>query len=155
MKTVNVFVKPDKTVKIKCPYCSIVRTVSVDRFKDPKKINKIKCVCSKIFNMSFEFRRTYRKEIRLQGTYINNSTEGDEGENVIENLSMGGIGFSVVDAHNIAMGNNLLVVFRLDDERNTLISREVRVRKIKGNYIGTEFVTVGAYDKYLGFYLMS
>ena len=154
MKTEKVFVKQDKTVNIKCPYCNRVRMVSVNLFKDPNKINKIKCACSKVFNITFEFRKMYRKETELQGTYKSKSTEDDEGKIVVNNISMGGVGFFVVHAHRIAIGDDLLVEFRLDDQQKTLISREVRVQIIKGNYIGTEFVNVAAYDKYLGFYLM-
>jgi len=154
MEPEKVFVKPDNTINIKCPFCNLERRVSVDKFKDTKKINKIKCACTKIFNVAFEFRRTYRKDTNLQGSYTNKSIEGDKGEIVIDNLSMGGVGFTVVHAHNIAIGNDLLVVFKLDDQDENLVSREVKVRKIQGSYIGAEFINVRTYDKYLGFYLM-
>jgi hypothetical protein len=154
METEKVFVKSDNTVNIKCPYCRLVRTVSIEKFKDPNKINKIKCRCAKIFNVTFEFRKMYRKETELQGTYRNKSAEDDEGRIVINNLSLGGVGFFVEGAHNIGAGNELLVEFRLDDQQKTLISRKARVKMIKGNYIGAEFLDVAAYDKYLGFYLM-
>jgi len=55
------YVKRDNTVEIKCPYCQASKTVPVEKFKNPKNILQISCLCKKVFNVVHEFRQMYRK----------------------------------------------------------------------------------------------
>ncbi len=54
----------------------------------------------------------------------------------------------------INVGDKLLVEFRLDDTKKTLIKKEVIIRWMKTPYIGVEFSSQSLNDGSLGFYMM-
>lgn len=152
------YVERDNTVEIRCPYCRTTRTVHIEKFKNPKKILKVKCLCKKIFNVVLEFRKMKRKETKLKGRYVNQSCDNDVGGIFVNNISLTGVGFYTVSSNKIEKNNILNVQYRIDDAQKTFISRKVIVRRVvKGNkfdYVGAECVNVGEYDKYLDFYLL-
>ncbi len=154
MEVERIYVNRDNTVEIKCPYCQVSKTIPVEKLKQPKKVQKISCLCKKKFNVVLEFRKMYRKDTELKGRYVNQSHDNDEGGIIANNISMSGVGFYTVGAHKIEEDNILNVEYRIDDTQKTFISREVLVRVVKGLYIGAEYVNVGEYDKYLDFYLL-
>ena len=86
----KVFVREDGSTVIKCPFCSHARTVSVERFKEKKKILKIKCSCRKSYLVSLELRKMYRKSTNLKGSYLNNSLNNEVGMMIVKDVSMGG-----------------------------------------------------------------
>ena len=49
------------------------------------------------------------------------------------------MGFELPSDHLISQGDVLLVRFNLDDIEETLISKEVRAKRVIGNYVGNEF----------------
>jgi len=148
------YVKRDNTVEIKCPYCQASKTVPVEKFKNPKNILQISCLCKKVFNVVHEFRQMYRKGTKLRGRYFNQSRDNDEGRIVVDNISLKGVGFYTVGLHKIKKDHILNVEYRIDDPQKTLISRKVIARVVKGDYVGAECVNVGEYDKFLDFYLL-
>jgi len=154
MEIERFYVKRDNTVEIKCPYCQTSKIVPVEKFKNPKKILKVNCLCKKVFNVVLEFRQMYRKGTKLRGRYINQSYDYDEGRIVVDNISLKGIGFYTVGLHKIKKDHIVNIEFRIDDSQKTFITREVKVRVVKGDYVGSEFVNVDEYDKFLDFYLL-
>ena len=55
--------------------------------------------------------------------------------------------------HEIKVGDILKLQFTLDDKENSEVTKEVIVRSISGNSLGTEFLSLEHYDK-LGSYLL-
>ncbi len=74
----------------------------------------------------------------------------------IQNLSSGGVGFTVSGIHGIKKGQLIGVKFRLTDRHKSLIKKMGTVVQAKGNFIGCQFTEVTVIDstnKALGFFL--
>ena len=75
----------------------------------------------------------------------------------VVDISRGGLQLQLNQAPRFKIGDTIYVEFSLDDQLRTLIEKDVVVRKIDGNKIGTEFLTAlhnsNPADKALGFYL--
>jgi hypothetical protein len=154
MEQQKVFVREDGTTVVKCPYCALARTVSVQKFKEKKQTLKIKCCCKKSYSVTLEFRKTYRKSTSLKGSYINLTLENETGLMMVKDVSMGGIGFEVIGKNHIEKGHELVVTFTLDDTHSSVIKKQVVARIVVGNFVGCEFLHAHEYDKALGFYLL-
>ena len=121
---------------------------------------KVKCRCGAIFDVVRELRKSYRKRAYLQGTYRHASChEGvDPAERVVEiaDISQGGLQLRASAFHHIKVDDTLKLSFVLDDDARAKIHKEVQVRHIHNQTIGTQFSPDDAwsYRKELGFYLM-
>ena len=153
MEPQKVFVSEDGSTVLKCPYCRHVRTVSVQSIKDKKKIIKVKCLCKKSYSVNLELRRSFRKKTNLKGRYVNLSQDNGVGIMIVNDISMGGLGFEAVGEIRIKKEHELEVTFNLDDDDSSLIRKLVVVKVVKGRYVGCEFRHSFGYDKALGFYL--
>ena len=153
MEPQKVFVKEDGTTVIKCPSCRHARTVSVEKFKEKKKIIKVKCSCKESYFVSLELRKMYRKGTSLKGTYINYSLNNELGMMIVKDISMGGVGFEVIGGNRIKKDHELEVTFTLDDTHSSVIKKKVVVRIVNKNFVGCEFKHAHEYNKALGFYL--
>jgi hypothetical protein len=148
------FVREDGTTVVKCPFCSHARTVSVQRFKEKKKVIKVKCSCRESYTVSLELRKMYRRSTNLKGSYINISLNNEIGMMIVKDVSMGGIGFEAIGGNRIEKEHELDVTFTLDDTHSSVIKKQVVVRIVNGNYVGCEFIHAHEYNKALGFYLL-
>lgn len=87
------------------------------------------------------FRQYVRKETKLPGVYQKLTPEGIVGNEVlVENLSLGGIGFSSRDSCFMKKGEIIDLEFILDDKERSVISKTAMVTKVDGDYIAAEFV---------------
>jgi hypothetical protein len=156
-KAAKTHVRPDNTAVITCPHCGTQKSVPVGSYKGNKSSLKIKCGCKNIFTVNLEFRKKVRKRTNLRGTYSNQSQRGNRGTIVIKNISVSGLEFSSMDAHNIKVEDELTVKFSLDDEQRSKIIKDVIVRDVRKNSVGCEFEKSGefAFDGPLGFYVMT
>jgi transcription elongation factor Elf1 len=154
MEPQKAFVREDGTTVLKCPHCRHARTVSVAKLKDKKKVIKIKCSCQQSYSVSLELRKMYRKDTNLNGQFVNLSLDNERGTMFVKDISMGGIGFTVIGRNNIQQDHELEVTFTLDDAHSSVISKQVIVRIVRGKFVGCEFRHAHEYDKALGFYLM-
>jgi hypothetical protein len=150
----KVYVNQEGIAVLKCPSCEAVKTTTVDKFKGSKHVLKVKCTCKQTFMVELEFRKAYRKDIKLAGDFYHLVNRSARGRMMVINISKTGIGFQVLGAVKIREGNELQVSFNLDDKHNSLIDKKVVVRLVKNNYIGCEFTEKTSHDKALGFYLM-
>ena len=154
MEPQKAFVREDGTTVLKCPHCRHARTVSVAKLKDKKKIIKIKCSCQQSYTVSLELRKMYRKDTNLNGQFVNISLNNERGAMLVTDVSMGGIGFTVVGRNRIEVDHELEVTFTLDDSHSSVISKQVEVKIVRDKFVGCEFRHAHEYDKALGFYLM-
>jgi hypothetical protein len=154
MERQKAFVRENGTTVLKCPYCGHARTVSVQKFKEIKKVINVKCSCQKSYSVNLELRKMYRKSTNLKGSYINLSLDNEIGMMIVKDISMGGIGFEAVGGNRIEKDHDLLVTFTLDDTQSSVIKKQVVVRIAKDNYVGCEFLHAYEYNKALGFYLL-
>jgi hypothetical protein len=144
---------------------------------------KAKCSCGHSDTVFLNRRDKYRKPTDFFGVYTNLSSgkEGQKGEMTVLDVSRAGLRMEIshaklkVKEHDVAVvtgeqasfehkikkpvdeinvGDKLLVEFRLDDTKQTLIKKEVIIRWMKMPFIGVEFSSQSLYDGSLGFYMM-
>ena len=117
---------------------------------------KSKCSCGHTWTSVLEKRKQYRKGVSLPGTFtqIVGSKPTRKGTMSVTDISAGGLKIKLDHPLDLRQDDKLKVEFRLDDARNTLISKHVLVKNMDGLYIGTAFSHRERNDPALGFYLM-
>lgn len=146
-----------------CPSCGDAKVVDVTKFlaiKKPVRFKR-KCRCGQITPFLLERRQFYRKQVDIEGT-CRVRKSNDQIPVRIQDLSRSGLKIDLVTDYPIEIGDRLFAEFRLDNKQRTLIQREVVVRKIEGQSLGTEFTSRDpknaidkAYDLAIGFYTFS
>ena len=157
----RVHVNKENLAAIKCPHCGTMKLISVKKFKGDKHSLNVKCTCNNSFSVSLDFREKYRKSTNIDGKYskFDTSISAVPEPNMkckIADLSLTGVALSISGAHDLQVGNEVVVAFRLDDTVETNIQRRAVVKVIGQGFVGCQFDEVDspAYDKALGFYLM-
>lgn len=155
----KVFISNNNTATFVCPQCGNVTTTDVSKYAsiDQKVTVKCRCNCGNYFKVSLEKRRQYRKSTDLPGVYYHRMENGDigKGNMRVVDISSNGFKLKLSVPQNFAIGETLQVQFHLDDSRRTRIEKEVIVRNVKTNLVGTSFAPTEGDDPHLGFYLMS
>ena len=158
MKSTEVFVKPGHSAIVSCPYCQCRKEIPVAKFRGKKCSLKIKCSCTEVYIANLEFRKKPRKKTNLRGSFTNHSQKKFSGDLVVKNLSLGGLEFVTTAIDRFRNGDELTVVFNLDNAEKTTIKKEVTVCSVRkqADSVGCEFIrsTDIALDKDLGIYLM-
>lgn len=147
------FVKSGNEATIICPKCNLAKTISVTQFRNRQHLLKVKCKCGNRFKIQLEFRRHYRKDTDLTGTYELKTPATGGGLVKISNLSLSGVCFLVRGIHNIKTGQRGTLNFTLDNRKQTVLFKNVIIRSVDKGRIGCEFVDDQAFEKELGFYL--
>ncbi len=178
MKYQKILIKKDNIVEVQCPKCLTRRTFPASKLGIQKHYVKLKCTCGFIFLVELEFRQKNRKTTNLEGYFFNLSLSSRIGDPIkkisethlyhdgrflkpancqIKSMSKSGVGFITKKPppHGIETGNELRLIFILDNSAKTEIIKKVVVRYVKQNYIGCEFVEKDKYDTALGFYFLS
>ncbi|ADW17481.1 type IV pilus assembly PilZ [Desulfobulbus propionicus DSM 2032] len=156
MAELKVHVRDNNTATVICPSCGVVKHFAVDQFRHGRHTLSVRCRCQQVFSLLLDFRRHYRKQTSLPGTY-EILTEGGIGGGIIHinNISRTGIGFTVSGIHRIEQGQLLLIEFQLNDKNNTVLKKQAVVKTVQHNSIGCEFRCNVEMDKALGFFLQS
>lgn len=155
----KVFIASNNTATIMCPQCGNVTTANVTKYAAIK--NKVtincRCSCGHLFKVSLEKRRQYRKETDLPGVFYYHHANGetDKGSMRVVDISSTGLKLKLNVARQFQEGDLLKVEFHLDDKRKTFMEREVVVRNVYQNFVGTSFIQDQMDDPTLGFYMMS
>lgn len=152
--TDKAFVREDNKATIVCPECNMAKSVSVTAFRHKQHTVKIRCGCGHVFKLQLEFRKHFRKDTDLKGTYKMDPPATGGGQTTVVNLSLSGACFEVKGIHDLKVGQKGSLVFTLDNRKETILYKQVTVKSVKGNLIGCEFVEDQAYMKELGFYLL-
>ncbi len=143
---------------ITCDHCK--HTSSVDLSGSNGVVNVIEYKCSKceaVYEVTCEFRKTYRKEVSLHGTFIQQQPmEEQAGRIEITDLSKTGIKFRTRVKYNLKPGYILKLTFTLDDRNKTLVDQMIEVKWVDGQTVGGTFIHQDQWtQKELGFYFMS
>jgi hypothetical protein len=148
----KVFVSNSGQATITCPICGFTKDIDVKKFKKTQKNPKIKCKCGEIFQVTLEFRKHYRKNVRLPGEYVIKES-GQKEDIIIRDLSLGGIRFESLKPHQIMIDDVLEVKFKLDNEMRSEIRKLVTVKWIRDRIVGAQYCYPSQIDKDLGFYM--
>jgi len=74
---------------------------------------------------------------------------------IFTDLSLGGLRLKTESPAGMQVGVTLRVRFKLDGKKPVVIDKEVRVRFVKDNIAGCEFINLSLEEKDLGFYLLN
>jgi PilZ domain len=149
----KVYVDDTNQATIICPRCGFEKNIDVTDFKDTPKSLKAKCKCGETHRFTIEFRKKYRKNVRLPGEYIAKENREKE-EIIIRELSLTGIRFESLKSHQISLDDILEVKFKLDNPLKSEIRKLVKVIWIKDRIVGAHYTETKFYEKDLGFYMI-
>jgi hypothetical protein len=148
----KVYVDYTNQVKVICPKCGLKKNADVTNFKDTHKSLKAKCRCGEVFRVDLEFRKYYRKKVRLHGEYFVQGKD-EKGEINIEDISLGGIRFASLKPHYISRNDIIELKFTLDNPMRTEINTLVKIIWIIDRNVGAQYIYPKSLEKDLGFYL--
>ena len=138
-----------------CPQCGKVSKVDTNEVQ-LNQVVEIKCSCQNTFQVQFEKREYYRKDVKLTGTFETVFPEDTmKGKLIIEDLSYTGIGCRSVAKHYLEIDDVVSLDFTLDDAHNSQITENGIVRTVRDRYLGIEFQDLSQHSrKLIGFYLL-
>jgi len=148
----KVYVGENNRALIICPKCGFERNVDAMTLKTATNILKVKCKCRETFQIALEYRKHYRKEVRLTGEYIAQKSR-ERGEVIIRELSLTGIRFESLKPHQISLDDILEMRFILDNLLRTEIHKFAKVIWVKDRIVGACFSETELYSQALGFYM--
>jgi len=148
----KIYVDHTNIATIICPKCGLEKNIDVANFKNTHKKLKAKCRCGEIFRFTLEYRKHYRKKVRLPGEYFVQGKD-ERGEIIIEDISASGIRFASLKPHYISRNDTVELKFTLDNQKRTQIQGLVKIAWIIDRNIGAEFINPKSLEKDLGFYL--
>jgi len=154
MSDVKVHVRDNNTATLVCPACGTVKIIAADKFRQGNHTIKVQCRCQQTFSVLFDFRRHYRKQVNLPGTYVILSAGGGGIIN-ITNISRGGLGFTISGLHGIKENQKLQIEFQLNDKKKSVLKKQVIVKSVLQNLVGCQFLDNVEMEKQLGFFLQS
>jgi len=152
MKTV--YVDDTNRVRIICPKCGIEKNIDVTNFKDTHKMLKAKCRCGEVFRLTLEYRKHYRKKVRLPGEYLVQG-KNEKGEIIIEDISASGVRFASLKPHYISKNDTVELEFTLDNPMRTQIQELVQIIWFIDRNVGEQFIDPKSLKKDLGIYLQT
>jgi hypothetical protein len=148
----KIYVYHTNIASIICPKCGLEKNIDVANFKDTHKRLKAKCRCGEIFRFTLEYRKHYRKKVRLPGEYFVQGKD-ERGEIIIEDISASGIRFASLKPHYISRNDTVELKFTLDNQMRTQIQGLAKIAWIIDRNVGAEFINPKSLEKDLGFYL--
>ena len=146
------YVNDSSQTTIVCPKCGFAKMIDATNFKKTQKRLKANCKCGEAFKFTLEFRKHFRKDVRLSGEY-SILKSGEKGEMVIQNLSLSGVQFTSLRPHQILKDDALELKFNLDNPARTEIRRSATVMWVKDREVGVQFTGQRSFEKDLSFYL--
>ncbi|MCL1980766.1 MAG: PilZ domain-containing protein [Proteobacteria bacterium] len=151
-----IHVRADNAATLTCPSCNRVKHFSATPYLAARHTMSVRCSCGASFSVLLNFRRNFRKQLNLPGTYLI-ITPGHSGGGMIQvnNLSRSGAGFTVSGMHNLAKDQDIQIEFQLNDRKRTVLKKQAVVRTVRQNVIGCEFKDHTELDKDLGFFLQN
>ena len=146
------YVDDTNQATIICPKCGFAKTMDTTRYKGTQKKLKANCKCGEVFKLTLEFRKHFRKDVRLSGEFTIQQS-GEKGEIIVQDLSMGGIKFSSFRPHQIFIDDTLELKFNLDNPARTEIQRSARVVWVRDRDVGAQYIEPKLFERDLTFYL--
>lgn len=154
MPDVKVHVRENNIATLVCPSCRTIKHFDAGHYRHQRHTFSVRCRCNQVYSILLDFRRHYRKQTSLHGTYEIISIGGVGGGIInIHNLSSSGLGFTVSGLHAIQQEQVVQVEFQLSDTNKTVLKKQAIVRSVRQNSVGCEFISHSDIDKALGFFL--
>lgn len=149
----KVFLNDNGEASFVCPECGKTSKRNMSKFLNidsPLKL-KCKCKCGNSYFVQLERRRYIRKKTKLTGKFLSKDNSR-KGLMQVVDMSQSGLKMFLNIEPDFFKNDELLLEFRLDNMQRDIVTREVRVKNIKGREVGVEFFDYEHYDR-LGKYL--
>jgi len=153
IQTLRVFTNAKGEAVIQCCVCGRKKFANVAAYQGSDKKLRVTCPCGTAFFIHLEWRRHYRKSVKLDGDYSRDGAKVEIGIMEVTDVSMGGLGMRVFQRHGLNPGDIVRVSFELDDGPRSHIARNAIVRNVNGSLVGVEFCD-NKLDKALAFYVL-
>jgi hypothetical protein len=153
IQTIKVFANEKGDAVIQCCVCGRKKIANVAAYQGSDKKLRVTCPCGTAFFIHLEWRRHYRKPVKLDGDYSRDGAKEEIGTMEVQDLSAGGLGMKIVQRHSLNPGDIVRVSFELDDGPRSHITRNAIVRNVNGSLVGAEFCD-NKLDKALAFYVL-
>ena len=150
----KVYVDDTNQATIICPKCGLEKNIDVTNFKETHKRSKAKCRCGEIFRLTLEFRKHFRKKVRLHGEYFVQGKE-EKGEIIIEDISASGIRFASLKSHYISRDDTVELKFTLDNPMKTKIHTSVKIIWNIDRNVGAQYIDPKSFETELESYLQA
>ena len=147
-----IYVNDNNQTTIICAKCGFEKNIRLPELKNTHRRLKVKCKCGELHGFTIEFRKTYRKHVKLPGEYSLQGN-GQKGEIIIRDLSLTGIRFESLRPHQIMKDDMFEVKFKLDNPSKKEIRKLAKVVWVKERIVGSQFSEKKFYESDLGFYL--
>ena len=149
----NIFwIDDNKQATIACPKCRFDINIDPTKFENAQRRQSVKCQCGELIQFTIEYRKQYRKDVRLPGEY-RIQEKGQKGEIIIRDLSLSGIRFESLISHQILPDDTLEVFFILDNPSRKEIRKIVKVIWVDDRIVGAQYNERNLYETDLAFYL--
>lgn len=142
------------TARLTCPECRRTKILQLSEYKLIKRITRVKytCRCGHTYLAVLEKRSGKDKNTNLAGTFSVQNGKRCAGKMVIQKLNSEGLTLRTNLEQDILPGISLEVEFVLDDAKQSVVTKDVRVLARNGRYLTAEFLSKDHYDN-LGPYL--
>ncbi len=120
------YVGQDGVCVLRCPKCDATRKIGTTYREYSLKRFKASCKCGAKIRGKFEFRNYYRKKVHLSGSYQNKKS-GVQGDIIVDNISLKGVGFSCLQKHGIKKGDQLDITYTSDNPKKSMVTLWVEV----------------------------
>jgi hypothetical protein len=160
MTETKVFINNDNLTILVCPECGKVTEVDVSGYSSINQAVRIShlCECGYAHTLFLERRKFRRKKVELSGICVFGENKSKR-RMTVRDLSRAGLKIELKIKEDMKVGDKIFVVFRLDNEEQTTVRKEVIIRNIienlNGLSLGGEFYPreFGSdFDKILGLY---
>ncbi|HOG11893.1 MAG TPA: hypothetical protein PLR47_02785, partial [Smithellaceae bacterium] len=99
-KTITkVYVDNEGFVVFVCSKCNLIQKQEAKTYGGAKGPIQVQCTCGNVYDVEIEFRKFYRKGIRVDGLYFGVTNPKIWGKMVLKNVSMQGCGFETMGAN--------------------------------------------------------
>ncbi len=147
-------ISPLDTAILTCPDCGRSKILQLSEYKLEKRFTKLKytCRCNRTCMVTLENRLDRNSHRCFAGTYTAPGVRQCTGPMVVKRLDSKGLTLKTNRDQNILPGITLEVEFVLDDAKQSMVKKDVRVTARQGNYLTAEFLVANHVDD-LGDYL--
>jgi hypothetical protein len=149
----KIFLTKSGKAEVLCPECGKTKLTDFERFRNINKKLKLKvtCKCSHAFSIILERREHVRHRVDLRGVLIANQ----ETYNIkVFDISQRGMKIRTREVLDLNYYDKVVVEFILDDDRESMISKDAVIKQIDQKYIGVQFSSPNHFDMF-GKYLWS
>lgn len=142
------------TAQLTCPECRRTKLLQLSEYKLMKRLTRVRfsCACGHVYFALLEKKSRADKETHLAGTFSAMGSVRCAGKMVIRRLNSSGLTLRTNLEQKLSPGITLILEFVLDDAKQSVVKKEVRILAKKGRYLTGEFTEKEHYDN-LGPYL--